>query len=97
MAFSGFAEKHRFDGAGGTQRFFDQAHAFDADVAGLGGQSAFQREAKFLEPAIVSAGDRGGSAGSSRGASGFARSGHYKGSVTNFAVFQLISAIRDRG
>jgi len=36
MALAGFAEEHRFNGAGGAQRFFDQPHAFDADKAGLG-------------------------------------------------------------
>src|SRR5882762_3868223 len=94
MALAGFAEEHRFDGAAGAQRFFDQAHAFDADETGLRRQSAFQREAKFLEPAIVAASDRGRRDGSSRGASGFARCSHHKGSVTNLAALRLISAIR---
>src|SRR5713226_9426644 len=92
MAFSGFAEKHRIDGTGGAQSFFDQSDAFGADEAGFGGQSAFQRQAKFLEPAIVAAGDLGRGAGSSHGASGFARGGHYKGSVANLAALRLISA-----
>src|SRR5882762_8736224 len=94
MALAGFAEEHRFDGAAGAQRFFDQAHAFDADEAGLRRQSAFQREAKFLEPAIIAASDRGRRDGSSRGASGFARCSHHKGSVTNLSASRLISAIR---
>src|SRR6267378_7673094 len=94
MVLAGFAEEHRFDGASGAQRFFDQAHAFDTDEAGLRRQSAFQREAKFLEPAIVAASDRGRRDGSSRGASGFARGSHHKGSVTNLAVERPISAVR---
>src|SRR5712671_5642715 len=94
MALAGFAEQHRFNGTGGAQRFFDQAHAFDADETGLGRQSAFQRKAKFLEPAIVAAGDRGRRDGSSRGASGFARCSHHKGSVANLAALRLISLVR---
>ena len=91
MALAGFAEEHGFDRAAGTQRFFHQAHAFDADEAGFGRQSAAQRETKFLEPTIVAAADHGRSAGSSRGASGFNRRCHSKGSVANFAALALIS------
>ena len=57
VAFAGFAEEDGLDRAAGAQRFFDQADAFDADAAGFGGQAAAQGDAKFLEPAIVAAGD----------------------------------------
>ena len=57
MALAGFAEKHGLDGAAGTQRFFDEARAFDANEAVFRGQTAAQRHAKFLEPTIVAAGE----------------------------------------
>src|SRR5712671_1150143 len=93
MPLAAFAEQYRFNRTGGAQSFFDQAHAFDADETGLRRQSAFQREAKFLEPAIVAASDRGRRDGSSRGASGFARCSHHKGSVANLAALRLISLV----
>ena len=60
MALTGFAEEHGLDGAAGTQRFFDKADAFDAHKAAFRGQSAAQGHAKFLEPAIVAAGEERG-------------------------------------
>src|ERR1700694_1012941 len=92
MALAGFAEEHRFDWACGAQRFFDHAYTLDADEAGFRGQSTTQREAKFLQPAVVPAGDRGRRTGTSRSASGFARRGHTKGSVANFPAKRLIQA-----
>ncbi len=58
MALAGFAEQHGFDAAAGSQRFLDEANAFDADAARFRLQSAAQGQAKFFEPAIVAAGDQ---------------------------------------
>ena len=58
MPFTRLAEKHRFDAAAGAQSFLDQPHSFHADATGFRLQSAAQSHAKFLEPAIVSAGNR---------------------------------------
>jgi hypothetical protein len=65
MAFAGFAEQDGLDWTAGAQGFFDQADTFDADAARFGGQSAAEGDTKFLEPAIVAAGD-GASAGALR-------------------------------
>src|SRR5260370_13935030 len=67
MAFAGFAEEHSLNGAAGTQGFFDQTNAFDADEAVFGGQAAAQSHAKLLEPAIVAAGQKRPAAFSSTG------------------------------
>src|SRR6202022_966222 len=91
MALAGFAEQNGLDGTGGTQRLFDEAHTFDADEARFSGQAAAQREAKFLQPAIIAAGNGGGSAGGARRASYFARHGHINGSVANLPALALIS------
>src|SRR5580700_1888705 len=76
VAFAGFAEEYGFDAAAGAKRFFDQAEAFDADGAGLRGQTAAQRHAKFFEPAIVAAGQDPGRGCGGSVASGLAGSGH---------------------
>lgn len=60
MAFAGFAEEDRFDGAAGAQGFFDQADTFDADGAGFRGQAAAERHAELFEPAILAAGKDSG-------------------------------------
>ena len=59
MAFTRFAEQHRFNAAAGTKCFFNQTNAFYADAAGFSWQAAAKGQAKFLEPAIVAAGDQG--------------------------------------
>src|SRR5260370_3674638 len=93
MAPAGFAEQHGLDRTTGAQSFFHQADAFDTDEPGFSRQAATQGQAKLLQPAVVAAGNRGGSSGSSRSASGFARRGHVKGSVANFAAQRLISPL----
>src|ERR1700736_1839086 len=55
MAFTRFAEQHRFNAAAGTKCFFNQTNAFYADAAGFSWQAAAKGQAKFLEPAIVAA------------------------------------------
>src|SRR6266478_6414724 len=55
MAFTGFAEEHGLNAAAGTQRFFDEAHAFNANEAAFRGQAAAESHAELLEPAIVAA------------------------------------------
>jgi hypothetical protein len=57
MAFAGFAEKDGLDGAAGAESFLDQADTFNANGAGSGGKTAAKSHAKFLEPAIVAAGE----------------------------------------
>ncbi len=57
MAFAGFAEEDGLNAATGTQSFFDEAYAFDADEAVFRGQAAAQSHAELLEPAIVAAGE----------------------------------------
>src|SRR6202022_5111597 len=93
MALAGFAEQNGLDGTGGTQRLFDEPHTFDADEARFSGQAAAQREAKFLQPAIIAAGNRGGSAGGARRASYFARHGHLNGRGENFRGRGYISPL----
>src|SRR5258708_19980161 len=84
MALAGFAEQHGFDGAGGAESLFNQAHAFDADETGFGRQSTAQPEAKFLQPAIVPAVDRGRSAGGPRAAGAFPRGPHIASPLPHF-------------
>ncbi len=78
MALAGFAEENRFDAAAGTKRFFDEADAFDADRAGFRGQTAAERHAEFLEPAVVAASEDSGRdcVCASSVAGGFAWGGH---------------------
>src|SRR5437764_10950935 len=76
MVMPGFDEEHRLDGAAGTERFFDEADAFDTDEAVFGGQAAAKSETKLFEPAIVAAGEERGIAGRSRVTGGFAGCGH---------------------
>ena len=57
MAFAGFAEEYGLNAAARAQRFFDEAHAFDADEAAFRGQAAAEGYAELLEPAIVAAGE----------------------------------------
>src|SRR5260370_38944430 len=90
VALAGFAKKHRLDRTARAQSFFDETDALNANEAGFGRQSTAQGDAKFLEPAIIAAGDRRRSAGRSRSASGFARRGHSRGSVANFPGHRLI-------
>src|SRR6266478_4163196 len=79
MAFAGFAEKHGLNAAAGTQRFFDEAHAFNANEAAFRGQAAAESHAELLEPAIVAAcQERGRTFGASI-TSGFAGRSHYRG------------------
>ena len=42
MTLAGLAEQNRLDAAAGSQRLFDQPHAFHADAAGFGRKSAAQ-------------------------------------------------------
>src|SRR5260370_38386345 len=56
MAFAGFAEEHSLNAATGTQRFFDEPDALNADESVFRGQAAAQSHAELLEPAIVAAG-----------------------------------------
>jgi hypothetical protein len=77
MALAGFAEENRVDAAAGAQSFFDEADAFYSDGAGFGGQPTAQGKAKFLEPAILATGNRGGRWARCAGVAGeFAKSGH---------------------
>jgi hypothetical protein len=76
MALARFAEEHSPDGASGAQRFFHEADAFNADEAGLRGQSAAQGETKFFEPTVVAAGDRGAGSIRARSTSRFAWGSH---------------------
>jgi len=52
-----FAEEHSAYWRGGAEGLFDQARTFDSYRAGFGGEAAAKRDAKFLEPAAVAAGD----------------------------------------
>ena len=76
VAFARFAEEYGFDAAAGAKCFFDQADAFDANGAGLAGQTAPQCHAKLFEPAIVAAGQHPGRGCRSSVAIGLAGSGH---------------------
>src|SRR5215472_932815 len=76
MAVAGFAEEHRLNGAAGTQGFFDETDAFDANEAAFVRQAATERHAKLLEPAIVAAGEEGAFASGARIARGFTRRSH---------------------
>jgi hypothetical protein len=70
MAFTGFAEKDGFNAASGTESFFDEAGAFDADGTVFGGEASTESDAELLEPAIVAAGEEIGGGG------GFGGGGH---------------------
>jgi hypothetical protein len=76
VAFAGFAEEYGFDAAAGAECFFDEADAFDANRTGFGGQTTAQGHAKFLEPAVVAAGEDSRRGWSRRVAGGFAWGGH---------------------
>ena len=78
MAFAGFAEEDRFDGAAGTQGLFDKADAFDADGTGFRGQAAAECHAELFEPAILPAGKDPGRSGGGGVAGGFAGRGHQR-------------------
>lgn len=71
MAAAGFGEENGSDAAAGRESFFSEADAFDAYGTGFGRQTAAEGDAKFLEPAILAAGDDG-----VRGARGFAGGRH---------------------
>ena len=60
VALARFAEEDGADGRGGAKSFFDEARTFDPDSAGFGRKAATESDTKFLEPAIVSAGDDAG-------------------------------------
>jgi hypothetical protein len=79
MAFARFAEEHGLDAAAGTQRFFDQASAFDADEPILRREPAAKSHTELLEPAIVAAGEQRGIASRASAASGFSGSCHHCG------------------
>src|SRR5216683_2442893 len=79
MAFAGFAEEHGLNAAAGTQRFFDEAHAFNANEAAFRGQAAAQCHAELLEPAVVAAGEERGRTFGSRVTSGFSWRSHHRG------------------
>src|SRR6266851_215511 len=79
MAFTGFAEEHGLNAAAGTQRFFDEAHAFNANEAAFRGQAAAQCHAELLEPVIVAAGEERGFHCGARITSGFSWRSHYRG------------------
>jgi hypothetical protein len=57
MAFAGFAEEHGLTAATGTQSFFNESDALDADESAFSRQAAAQSHAKLLEPAIVATGE----------------------------------------
>jgi hypothetical protein len=78
VALAGLAEEHSLDAAAGSQSFFDQARTFDTDEAVFGGQAAAQSYAKFLEPAIVAAGQKRSVTRGARVAGGFSRRGHHR-------------------
>src|SRR5438034_7903854 len=83
----------------GTQSFFDEADALDANESAFRGQAAAQGEAKLLEPAIVAAREERRIVGRSRVAGGFAgdrkstrlNSSH---TVISYAVFCLKKKIK---
>jgi hypothetical protein len=79
MAFAGFAEEHRLNAAAGTQSLFNETDALDADESILRGQPAAESHAKFLQPAIVAAGEERGLAGRARVSCDFAWRSHYRG------------------
>ena len=79
MALAGFAEEHGLNAASGTQCFFDEPDALDADEAAFRGQAATQRHAELLEPVIVAAGEERGRTFGSRVTSGFSWRSHYRG------------------
>ena len=76
VAFAGFAEEHGFDATAGAKCFFDKANAFDTNRTRFRGQTATQGHAKFLKPAIVTAGEDSRRGLSRRVAGGFAGGGH---------------------
>ena len=65
VAFAGFAEQNSANGRGGTQGFFNQARAFDADRAVFTWQAATECDTEFLEPTIFATGDDAARSGSS--------------------------------
>ena len=52
-----FAEEHGANWRSGAEGLFDQARAFDSYGAGFGRKAAAKRDAEFLEPAVIAAGD----------------------------------------
>jgi hypothetical protein len=78
VAFAGFAEEDGTDGASGAESFFHEADTFDADGARFGGKAATQRHAKFLEPAIVAAGEESRRIRGTRVAGGFYGGSHHR-------------------
>jgi len=48
MALTRFTEEYGLDAASGAQGLFDEADAFDAHVAGFGGQAPAEGHAKGL-------------------------------------------------
>ncbi len=79
MALAGFAEEHGLDAAAGTQRFFDEPDAFNADESVLCGQAAAESQAELFEPAIVAAGEERGVTRGPSVASGFSWRCHHRG------------------
>src|SRR5258708_18755593 len=92
MALTRFTEEDGLDAASRAQGLFDEADAFDADVAGFGGQAAAKGHAKGLEPAIVATGENRWCARRASQTGVFAGSSHPKGSVPNFGMRRLTCA-----
>src|SRR6266852_2081701 len=79
MALAGFAEEHGLNAASGTQCFFDEPDALDADEAAFRGKAAAESHAELLEPAIVAAAEERGRTFGSRVTSVFSWRSHYRG------------------
>ena len=79
MAFARFAEEYCLNVATGTQRFFDEPNALDANEAAFRRQAAAQSHAELLEPAIVAAGEECGFTSRASVTSSLARRCHYRG------------------
>ena len=79
MAFAGFAEEHRLNAAAGTESFFDQAHALNADESVFRGQAAAESHAELLEPAIVATGEERGLTGGASASCDLTGCSHYRG------------------
>ena len=89
MALAGFAEQDGLNAATGTERFFNEADAFNADTTRFGLQTAPQGYAKLFQPAIVPAGNRSTARiRRSRIPAGFDRRSHTR-SVPNSSPYSL--------
>lgn len=74
----GLAEEHGLNGAAGTQGFFDEADAFNADEAVFRWQAAAESYTELFEPAIFTAGQKHRFACGARVPGGFSWRGHYR-------------------